>query len=109
MTKNHYRVADGGWGNWCSVMGVCERDSRGYRRSYWGCGAQTDEVRDAVNQNDYDNKWKFEKKFTLVHFWLEGTSDNKDDPRVIIDPWNYRFYTRSPSWFSTGVTWEYQN
>jgi hypothetical protein len=68
------------------------------KKRHLGCGEQAARVYPALDNNRYDDHWRFEWKqryFPLPHQWLVGISDNPNDPDVVIDPYNDDVHTVS--------------
>lgn len=54
---------------------------------YMICSGQSGAMAADLYMGKYDDKWTFEQKSSAIHFWIEGTSANKNDPKLTIDPW----------------------
>jgi RHS repeat-associated protein len=66
------------------------------KRRHLGCGEQAARVYPALDNNRYDDHWRFEwqeRYFPLPHQWLLGISDNPNDPNVVVDPYNNDVHT----------------
>ena len=58
---------------------------------YLGCWEQADQLLDRLDNLELDDSWSFQRVdrlWPLPHSWVEGESDNPDDPHVTVDPWN---------------------
>lgn len=72
-----------GWGSINNLLALSK-----IKINYMVCSGQSTSMIAALYREKYDDTWAFTLKSNLYHFWLEGTSSNKKDPILKIDPWN---------------------
>lgn len=56
------------------------------------CGQQWGRVQEELNKlNNLDDKWEFHSIYENGHQYGIGTSNNPNDPKLIMDPWRNKF------------------
>lgn len=53
------------------------------------CGQQWGRVQEELN--NLDDKWEFHSIYENGHQYGIGTSNNSNDPKLIMDPWRNKF------------------